>query len=52
MHLGLSLDLKAPSGPMENIEGDTGGTLPFSIDSGSFELVKLLHEESSHQAFE
>lgn len=52
VHLGLSLGLKAPSGAMENIKGDTGGILPLSIDSESFELVKLLHEESSHQAFE
>lgn len=37
---------------MENIEGDTGDTLRLSIDSASFELVKRLHEESSHQAFE
>lgn len=30
-----------------------GSTLPLSIDSaGSFELVKLLHEKSSHQALE
>lgn len=55
MYLRLSIDFQALSGSDGELQRSLlpGGTLPLPIDSsGSFELVKLLHEESCHQAFE